>query len=160
MSDVRIQLSKEEANLADLKQGLREIQRQQDSEEAFMKFIVKQANRVNQEEVNLNKNTSLILIGHKKTRNAAATNEDQSFKSGKDVAHSIKSDSFGRIPTEANKKSRQHITSPTKVAIDSSESYKNLNNDSRTVSESILTTPVSVNDHMMNFSGWRNTKPK
>ena len=125
-----------------------------------MKFIVKQANRVNQEEVNLNKNTSLILIGHKKTRNAAATNEDQSFKSGKDVAHSIKSDSFGRIPTEANKKSRQHITSPTKIAIDSSESYKNLNNDSRTVSESILTTPVSVNDHMMNFSGWRNTKPK
>lgn len=57
--DSRIQLSKEEANLAELKQGLREIQKSQENEEAFMKFIVKQAKKVKFEEVSLRNNNSL-----------------------------------------------------------------------------------------------------
>jgi len=59
--------------LADLKQGLREIQRQQEKEEAFMKFIVKQANRVNYEEASINKNT--FQTSHKQIKIAPNTTE-------------------------------------------------------------------------------------
>ena len=51
-------------NLADLKQGLREIQRQQEKEEAFMKFIVKQANRVNYEEASVRLSLTELTISH------------------------------------------------------------------------------------------------
>ena len=77
-SDARIQLSKEEANLLDLKQGLREMQKQHENEEAFMRFIMKQANRVKIEEATLTKNSNNQT--NQKQSKVAATTTDQLSK--------------------------------------------------------------------------------